>query len=176
MACANTSHRAHRTRAAEAWQCRRNTPRAQGGTGHHRGLRDWPSLPLWGYTFRRVSAVIGAKRGDYRQEGKRAGPGLLEKGNKGNKEKLSGCTVRRRSCWTLTSPLQASRIDSKGLGVCYTSKKFRPDLTARLRCVGVCASYGGTNGIIARCRPRRLIGEKQLVMDFSSMLLAANQK
>src|SRR5271170_6840093 len=35
-----------------------------------------------GYTFGRVSAVVGVKRGDYRMEGKRARLRLLEKGNK----------------------------------------------------------------------------------------------
>ena len=35
-----------------------------------------------GYTFARVSAVVGFKRGDYRLEGKRARLRLLEKGNK----------------------------------------------------------------------------------------------
>jgi integrase/recombinase XerD len=47
-----------------------------------KGLRDRAIIAIMGYTFGRVSAVIGAKRGDYRHEGKRARLRLLEKGNK----------------------------------------------------------------------------------------------
>jgi integrase/recombinase XerD len=47
-----------------------------------KGLRDRAAIAIMAYTFARVSAVVGAKRGDYRLEGKRARLRLLEKGNK----------------------------------------------------------------------------------------------
>src|ERR1700730_9008062 len=47
-----------------------------------KALRDRAIIAIMGYTFERVSAVIGVKRGDYRHEGKRARLRLLEKGNK----------------------------------------------------------------------------------------------
>jgi site-specific recombinase XerD len=47
-----------------------------------KGLRDRAVIAIMAYTFARVSAVVGAKRGDYRHEGKRARLRLLEKGNK----------------------------------------------------------------------------------------------
>jgi integrase/recombinase XerD len=47
-----------------------------------KGLRDRAVIAIMAYTFARVSAVVGAKRGDYRLEGKRARLRLLEKGNK----------------------------------------------------------------------------------------------
>jgi putative transposase len=39
-------------------------------------------MAIMGYTFARVSAVVGLARGDYRLEGKRARLRLLEKGSK----------------------------------------------------------------------------------------------
>jgi integrase/recombinase XerD len=61
-------------------------PRKHGG-GHKevadiKGLRDRAAIAIMGYTFARVSAVVGLNRGDYRLEGKRARLRLLEKGNK----------------------------------------------------------------------------------------------
>lgn len=47
-----------------------------------KGLRDRAVIAVMGYTFARVSAVVGLTRGDYRLEGKRARLRLLEKGNK----------------------------------------------------------------------------------------------
>jgi integrase/recombinase XerD len=47
-----------------------------------KGLRDRAAIAIMAYTFARVSAVIGAKRVDYRLEGKRARLRLLEKGSK----------------------------------------------------------------------------------------------
>lgn len=47
-----------------------------------KGLRDRAAIAIMAYTFARVSAVVGAKRGDYRLEGKRARLRLLEKGSK----------------------------------------------------------------------------------------------
>lgn len=60
---------------------------AKHGGGHKevpdiKGLRDRAVIAIMGYTFGRVSAVVGVKRGDYRLEGKRARLRLLEKGNK----------------------------------------------------------------------------------------------
>ena len=49
---------------------------------HIKGLRDRAAIAIMAYTFARVSAVVGVKRGDYRMEGKRARLRLLEKGNK----------------------------------------------------------------------------------------------
>jgi hypothetical protein len=43
-----------------------------------KGLRDRAIIAIMGYTFGRVSAVIGVKHGDYRHEGKRARLRLLE--------------------------------------------------------------------------------------------------
>jgi site-specific recombinase XerD len=61
-------------------------PKKHGG-GHKevadiKGLRDRAAIAIMGYTFARVSAVVGLTRGDYRLEGKRARLRLLEKGNK----------------------------------------------------------------------------------------------
>jgi len=61
-------------------------PKKHGG-GHKvvadiKGLRDRAAIAIMAYTFARVSAVAGLKRGDYRLEGKRARLRLLEKGNK----------------------------------------------------------------------------------------------
>jgi integrase/recombinase XerD len=47
-----------------------------------KGLRDRAAMAIMGYTFARVSAVVGLTPGDYRMEGKRARLRLLEKGNK----------------------------------------------------------------------------------------------
>jgi site-specific recombinase XerD len=47
-----------------------------------KGLRDRAAIAIMGYTFARVSAVVGLMCGDYRLEGKRARLRLLEKGNK----------------------------------------------------------------------------------------------
>jgi integrase/recombinase XerD len=47
-----------------------------------KGLRDRAVIAIMAYTFARVSAVAGLKRGDYRIEGKRARLRLLEKGGK----------------------------------------------------------------------------------------------
>jgi integrase/recombinase XerD len=47
-----------------------------------KGLRDRAVIAIMAYTFARVSAVAGLKRGDYRLEGKRARLRLLEKGGK----------------------------------------------------------------------------------------------
>jgi integrase/recombinase XerD len=47
-----------------------------------KGLRDRAAIAIMGYTFARVSAVVGLTRADYRLEGKRARLRLLEKGNK----------------------------------------------------------------------------------------------
>jgi integrase/recombinase XerD len=60
---------------------------AKQGGGHKevediKGLRDRAAIAIMGYTFARVSAVIGVSLGDYRLEGKRARLRLLEKGNK----------------------------------------------------------------------------------------------
>lgn len=62
------------------------TPAKHGG-GHQeapdiKGLRDRAAIAIMAYTFARVSAVVGLKRGDYRLEGKRARLRLMEKGNK----------------------------------------------------------------------------------------------
>jgi integrase/recombinase XerD len=47
-----------------------------------KGLRDRAVIGIMAYTFARVSAVAGLKRGDYRLEGKRARLRMLEKGGK----------------------------------------------------------------------------------------------
>jgi integrase/recombinase XerD len=47
-----------------------------------KGLRDRAAIAIMGYTFARVSALVGVKLGEYRIEGKRARLRLLEKGNK----------------------------------------------------------------------------------------------
>jgi integrase/recombinase XerD len=47
-----------------------------------KGLRDRAAIAIMGYTFARVSAVVGVKRSDYRLEGKRARLRLMEKGGK----------------------------------------------------------------------------------------------
>ena len=61
-------------------------PRKHGGgtkeVPDRKGLRDRAAIAIMAYTFARVSAVVGVKRGDYRLQGKRARLRLLEKGNK----------------------------------------------------------------------------------------------
>jgi integrase len=47
-----------------------------------KGLRDRAAIAIMAYTFGRVSAVAGVRRGSYRLEGKRARLRLLEKGSK----------------------------------------------------------------------------------------------
>jgi site-specific recombinase XerD len=47
-----------------------------------KGLRDRAVIAIMGYTFARVSAVVGLTLGDYRLEGKRGRLRLMEKGNK----------------------------------------------------------------------------------------------
>src|SRR6266849_5530503 len=47
-----------------------------------KGLRDRAVIAIMAYTFARVSAVAGLKRGDYRLEGKRARLRVMEKGGK----------------------------------------------------------------------------------------------
>jgi site-specific recombinase XerD len=47
-----------------------------------KGLRDRAVIAIMAYTFARVSAVAGLKRGDYRLEGKRARLRMVEKGGK----------------------------------------------------------------------------------------------
>ena len=47
-----------------------------------KGLRDRAAIAIMGYTFARVSAVVGLTLGDYRLEGKRGRLRLMEKGNK----------------------------------------------------------------------------------------------
>lgn len=47
-----------------------------------KGLRDRAAIAIMGYTFARVSAVVGVKLGDYRHEGKRARLRVMEKGGK----------------------------------------------------------------------------------------------
>jgi site-specific recombinase XerD len=73
-----------------------------------KGLRDRAIIAIMGYTFGRVSAVIGAKRGDYRHEGKRARLRLLEKGNK---EKL--VWLHREAEEFLDAYIAAACIDDK---------------------------------------------------------------
>jgi integrase/recombinase XerD len=48
-----------------------------------KGLRDRAAIAIMGYTFARLSAVVGLTLGDYRPEGKRGRLRLMEKGNKG---------------------------------------------------------------------------------------------
>jgi site-specific recombinase XerD len=64
-------------------------PRKHGGgyrdVADLKGLRDRAAIAIMGYTFARVSAVVGLPLGDYRLEGKR---GRLRLREKGNKEKL----------------------------------------------------------------------------------------
>ncbi len=72
------------------------------------GLRDRAVIAIMGYTFGRVSAVIGVKRGDYRHEGKRARLRLLEKGNK---EKL--VWLHREAEEFLDAYITAAGIDEK---------------------------------------------------------------
>jgi integrase/recombinase XerD len=47
-----------------------------------KGLRDRAVIAIMGYTFGRVSAVVGVKRGNYRLERKRARLRLMKKGGK----------------------------------------------------------------------------------------------
>ena len=47
-----------------------------------KGLRDRAAIAIMGYTFARVSAVVGLTVGDYRLEGKRGRLRLMENGNK----------------------------------------------------------------------------------------------
>lgn len=86
---------------------------AKHGGGHRevadiKGLRDRTIIAIMGYTFGRVSAVIGVKRGDYRHEGKRARLRLLEKGNK---EKL--VWLHREAEEFLDTYLAAAAIEDK---------------------------------------------------------------
>ena len=79
-------------------------PKKHGG-GHKevadiKGLRDRAAIAIMAYTFARVSAVVGVRRGNYRMEGKHARLRLLEKATRKN---WSGCTGRRKSSWTRTS-------------------------------------------------------------------------
>jgi site-specific recombinase XerD len=53
-----------------------------GGLEDLKGLRDRAAIAVMAYTFARVSAVAGLKRGDYTFEGKRARLRLHEKGGK----------------------------------------------------------------------------------------------
>jgi len=53
-----------------------------GGLVDLKGLRDRAAIAVMAYTFARVSAVAGLKRGDYTLEGKRARLRLHEKGGK----------------------------------------------------------------------------------------------
>jgi site-specific recombinase XerD len=62
-----------------------------------KGLRDRAAIAIMGYTFARVSAVVGLHLADYRLEGKRARLRLMEKGNKENL--VWCCTGRWRSSW-----------------------------------------------------------------------------
>jgi len=85
-------------------------PKKHGG-GHKevpdiKGLRDRAAIAIMAYTFARVSAVAGLKRGDYRLEGKRARLRLLEKGNK---EKL--VWLHREAEEFLDAYLAATAID-----------------------------------------------------------------
>jgi len=73
-----------------------------------KGLRDRAIIAIMGYTFGRVSAVIGVNRGDYRLEGKRARLRLLEKGNK---EKL--VWLHREAEEYLDAYLAVSGIEEK---------------------------------------------------------------
>jgi integrase/recombinase XerD len=61
-------------------------PRKHGGgyreVADLKGLRDRAAIAIMGYTFARVSAVVGLTLGDYRLEGKRGRLRLMEKGNK----------------------------------------------------------------------------------------------
>jgi site-specific recombinase XerD len=87
-------------------------PKKHGG-GHKeildiKGLRDRAIIAIMGYTFGRVSAVVGVKRGDYRHEGKRARLRLLEKGNK---EKL--VWLHREAEEFLDAYVAAAGIDDK---------------------------------------------------------------
>jgi integrase/recombinase XerD len=52
------------------------------GVADVKGLRDRAVIAIMAYTFARVSAVAGLKRGDYRLEGKRARLRMVEKGGK----------------------------------------------------------------------------------------------
>ena len=45
-------------------------------------MRDRAVIAIMGYTFARVSAVVGLTLGDYRLEGKRGRLRLMKKGNK----------------------------------------------------------------------------------------------
>lgn len=50
-------------------------------------------MAIMGYTFARVSAVVGLARGDYRLEGKRARLRLLEKGIRNS---WYGCITKQK--------------------------------------------------------------------------------
>jgi site-specific recombinase XerD len=71
-------------------------------------MRDRAIIAIMGYTFGRVSAVVGVKRGDYRHKGKRARLRLLEKGNK---EKL--VWLHREAEEFLDGDIAASGIEDK---------------------------------------------------------------
>jgi integrase/recombinase XerD len=61
-------------------------PRKHGGglreVSDLKGLRDRAAIAIMGYTFARVSAVVGLTLADYRLEGKRGRLRLMEKGSK----------------------------------------------------------------------------------------------
>jgi site-specific recombinase XerD len=86
------------------------TPKKHGGgvavTADIKALRDRAVIAIMAYTFARVSAVAGLKRGDYRIEGKRARLRLLEKGGK---EKL--VWLHHEAEQFLDSYLAAARIE-----------------------------------------------------------------
>jgi site-specific recombinase XerD len=60
----------------------RDSGKHGGGLEDIKGLRDRAAIAVMAYTFARVSAVAGLKRGDYTLEGKRARLRLHEKGGK----------------------------------------------------------------------------------------------
>lgn len=87
---------------------------AKHGGGHHevadiKGLRDRAAIAIMAYTFARVSAVVGLRRGDYRMQGKRARLRLVEKGNK---EKL--VWLHREAEEFLDAYIAAAAIDDAG--------------------------------------------------------------
>ena len=83
-----------------------------------KGLRDRAVIAIMAYTFARVSAVVGAKRGDYRLEGKRARLRLLEKGNK---EKL--VWLHREAEEFLDAYIAVAGIDDAGAPLFQTLDK-----------------------------------------------------
>lgn len=83
-----------------------------------KGLRDRAAIAIMAYTFARVSAVVGLKRGDYRLEGKRARLRLVEKGNK---EKL--VWLHREAEEFLDAYIAASGIQEAGTPLFQTLDK-----------------------------------------------------